>query len=67
MSLWGTGLFYSDFVEMARQDEEYRAKQRAKDAAKNTSLRSFTAGDAKKGAGLFKVGIFLESYEKQKY
>jgi hypothetical protein len=57
MSLWGTGLFYSDLVEMARQDREYLAKKRVEEDAKNASSQSFTAGDAKKGAGLFKVSI----------
>jgi hypothetical protein len=44
---------------MARQDEQYLANKRAEKAVKNASLQSFTAGDAKKGAGLFKVSTFL--------
>jgi hypothetical protein len=42
---------------MRKQDLEYLAATRAEEAAINTSLQSFTVGDAKKGAGLFKVSI----------
>jgi len=56
MSFWGYGLSPHQYEEMRKQDLEYLAARRAaKEAAINTSLQSFTAGDAKKGANLFKT------------
>jgi hypothetical protein len=55
MSFWGYGLSPHQYEEMRKQDLEYLAARAVQEAAINTSLQSFTAGDAKKGAGLFKV------------
>lgn len=67
MSLWGTGLFYSDLVEMARRDREHLTKKKAHEAVMNASSQSLTAGDAKKGAGLFKVSISLKLSNQHKH
>ena len=60
-----------EWEEMKKQDLAYieakLAKKAAQEAAKNGSLQPFTPGDAKKGAGLFKVGISLESFEEQNH
>lgn len=67
MSFWGYGLSPHQYEEMRKQDLEYLAARRAgKEAAINTSLQSFTVGDAKKGAGLFKVSIPPQPDERQK-
>lgn len=43
-----------------------REAEAANQPTKNTSLQSFTPGDAKKGAGLFKVGILPMLAQQQK-
>lgn len=67
MSFWDYGLSPHQYEEMRKQDPEYLAARRAvKEAAIRTSLQSFTVGDAKKGAGLFKVSIPPQPDEQRK-
>ena len=56
------------YEEMRKQDLAYieaKKAKKAQKAAKNGGLQSFTPGDAKKGAGLFKVSRFHKLLEEQ--
>ena len=56
------------YEEMRKQDLAYieaKKSKKAREAAENGSLQSFTPGDAKKGAGLFKVSISHKLSERQ--
>jgi hypothetical protein len=61
--MWGYGLLSHHYEKMHKEDQEYVATRKARreaeaasEPAENPSLQSFAPGDAKKGAGLFKVG-----------
>jgi hypothetical protein len=59
--MWGYGPLPHHYEKMHKNDKEYVVARRAgQEATKNASLQSFTPGDAKKGAGLFKVGILVK-------
>jgi hypothetical protein len=64
--MWGYGLLPHHYEKMHEEDQAHTAARTARreakvasEPAKNPSLQSFTPGDAKKGAGLFKVGILF--------
>ena len=71
--MWGYGLLPHQYEKMHKEDQEHvaalrlqRETEAARKPTKNASLQYFTPGDAKKGAGLFKVGPFTELNHSKK-